>query len=173
MTKIAIIGAGGYEFPLQLMNDFLSFPSTQDAHYALMDIDPLALARTERLARRLVDAHRLPAKIDPTTDRAAALNGADFVVVCFQVGGRDAYAVDIKDQPMAAGAGAPPADATPPPTTLSDVKVDGSTFSFKRTIESPQGTIALDYSGSVDGDALTAKAHSDFGDVDITGTRAQ
>ncbi|MGN6598490.1 MAG: alpha-galactosidase [Actinomycetes bacterium] len=96
MTKIAIIGAGGYEFPLQLMNDFLSFPSTQDAHYALMDIDPLALARTERLARRLVDAHRLPAKIDPTTDRAAALNGADFVVVCFQVGGRDAYAVDME-----------------------------------------------------------------------------
>ncbi len=96
MTKIAIIGAGGYEFPLQLMNDFLSFPSTQDAHYALMDIDPLALARTERLARRLVDAHNLPAKIEPTTDRATALNGADFVVVCFQVGGRDAYAVDME-----------------------------------------------------------------------------
>lgn len=96
MTKIAIIGAGGYEFPLQLMNDFLSFPSTQDAHYALMDIDPHALARTERLARRLVEAHDLQAKIDPTTDRATALNGADFVVVCFQVGGRDAYAVDME-----------------------------------------------------------------------------
>ena len=96
MTKIALIGAGGYEFPLQLMNDFLSFPSTQDAHYALMDIDPASLARTERLARRLVDAHNLPAKIDPTTDRATALNGADFVVVCFQVGGRDAYAVDME-----------------------------------------------------------------------------
>jgi alpha-galactosidase len=96
MTKIAVIGAGGYEFPLQLMNDFLSFPSTQDAHYALMDIDPGSLARTERLARRLVDAHDLPAKIDPTTDRATALNGADFVVVCFQVGGRDAYAVDME-----------------------------------------------------------------------------
>jgi len=96
MTKIAIIGAGGYEFPLQLMNDFLSFASTQDAHYALMDIDPRSLARTERLARRLVEAHNLPAKIDPTTDRATALNGADFVVVCFQVGGRDAYAVDME-----------------------------------------------------------------------------
>lgn len=96
MTKIAIIGAGGYEFPLQLMNDFLSFPSTQDAHYALMDIDPQSLARTERLARRLVEAHHLPAKIEPTTDRAAALTGADFVVVCFQVGGRDAYAVDME-----------------------------------------------------------------------------
>ena len=73
MTKIAIIGAGGYEFPLQLMNDFLSFPSTQDAHYALMDIDPQSLARTERLARRLVEAHDLPARIEPTTDRAVAL----------------------------------------------------------------------------------------------------
>ena len=61
-----------------------------------MDIDPQSLARTERLARRLVDAHDLPAKIEPTTDRTAALAGADFVVVCFQVGGRDAYAVDME-----------------------------------------------------------------------------
>jgi alpha-galactosidase len=96
VTKIAIIGAGGYEFPVQLMNDFLSFDSTQDAHYALMDIDPQSLARTERLARRLVEAHDLPAKIEPTTDRTTALAGADFVVVCFQVGGRDAYAVDME-----------------------------------------------------------------------------
>jgi alpha-galactosidase len=96
MTKIAIIGAGGYEFPVQLMNDFLSFPSAQDAHYALMDIDPASLRRTERLARRLAEAHRLPARIDATTDRAVALAGADFVVVCFQVGGREAYAVDME-----------------------------------------------------------------------------
>jgi alpha-galactosidase len=96
VTKIAIIGAGGYEFPLQLMNDFLSFPSAQDARYALMDIDPVALRRTERLARRLADAHGLPASIEPTTDRAVALEGADFVVTCFQVGGREAYAVDME-----------------------------------------------------------------------------
>ena len=96
MTKIAIIGAGGYEFPLQLMNDFLAYESLRDATYALMDIDPAAVRRTERLTRRLVDAHKLPARIEPTTDRGAALRGADFVVVCFQVGGRDAYAVDME-----------------------------------------------------------------------------
>jgi alpha-galactosidase len=96
VTRIAIVGAGGYEFPVQLMNDFLSFPSTQDACYALMDIDPGSLRRTERLARRLVDAHHLPARIEATTERATALEGADFVVVCFQVGGRDAYAVDME-----------------------------------------------------------------------------
>jgi alpha-galactosidase len=95
MTKIAMIGAGGYVFPLQLMNDFLSFPSTNGATYALMDIDPAALGRTARLARRLVEAHDLPAVIEPTTDRKVALRDADFVVVCFQVGGREAYAVDM------------------------------------------------------------------------------
>ena len=31
-----------------------------------------------------------------TTDRRAALTGADFVVVCFQVGGVEAYALDIE-----------------------------------------------------------------------------
>ncbi len=96
MTKIAIIGAGGYEFPLQLMNDFLSFPSLQGAHYALMDIDPESLRRTERLARQLIEAHGLSARLEPTTERKEALAGADFVVVCFQVGGRDAYAVDME-----------------------------------------------------------------------------
>lgn len=96
MAKIAIIGAGGYEFPLQLMNDFLSFPSTQAATYALMDVDAHALRRTDRLARQLVDAHRLPAVIEPTSDRKEALRGANFVVVCFQVGGRDAYALDME-----------------------------------------------------------------------------
>ncbi|GIF50431.1 alpha-galactosidase [Asanoa ferruginea] len=96
MTKIAIIGAGGYEFPLQLMNDFLSFDSTKDATYSLMDIDAGSLRRTERLARRLVEAHALTARIEPTTNRREALRGADFVVVCFQVGGRDAYAIDME-----------------------------------------------------------------------------
>lgn len=96
MTKIAIMGAGGYVFPLRLMNDFLSFPSTQDATYALMDIDPKPLERNERLCRQLIEAHRLPARVEPTTDRRHALRGADFVVVCFQVGGWEAYAFDVE-----------------------------------------------------------------------------
>jgi alpha-galactosidase len=96
VTRIAIVGAGGYEFPVQLMGDFLSFDSMRGATFALMDIDPASLARTERLARRLVEAHRLPARIEPTTDRRAALAGAEFVVTCFQVGGREAYALDME-----------------------------------------------------------------------------
>jgi alpha-galactosidase len=96
VTTIAIVGAGGFEFPLRLGADFLSFESMRDAHLVLMDIDPDTLARTERHLGRVVEAHGLEARITATTDRRAALTGADVVVVCFQVGGVDAYALDIE-----------------------------------------------------------------------------
>ena len=96
MTTIAIIGAGGYEFPLTLASDFLSFESMHDARLVLMDIDGDRLARTERLVRRVRDAHGLPAEVVATTDRRAALDGADVVVVCFQVGGMEAYRLDVE-----------------------------------------------------------------------------
>lgn len=96
MTKIAIIGAGGYEFPLQLMNDFLAFPSLQDAEFALMDIDRDAAERTARLAGEISGAHQLPAKITATDDLDEALAGTGFVVTCFQAGGREAYAYDVE-----------------------------------------------------------------------------
>jgi alpha-galactosidase len=94
--KIAIIGAGGFEFPLQLATDFLSFESLIDVHLVLMDIDSATLARTERLVRRVVEGHRLPAIVEATTDRRVALTKADVVVTCFQVGGLDAYAMDVE-----------------------------------------------------------------------------
>ncbi len=96
MTRIAIVGAGGYEFPLTLVSDFLSYDSMRDAQIVLMDPDPSALARVERLARQIVGAHRLPATVVATTELAPALTGADFVVTCFQVGGREAYALDVE-----------------------------------------------------------------------------
>ena len=97
MTKIAIIGAGGYEFPLQLMNDFLSFPSLQDAHVRADGHRPAVAWRAPSGSRggssRRTACRRGSSRppIAPT-----ALRGADFVVVCFQVGGRDAYAVDME-----------------------------------------------------------------------------
>jgi alpha-galactosidase len=96
VTTIAIIGAGGYEFPLTLCADFLSFASMRDARLVLMDIDPATLARTERHVRDLIAAHELPARVEATTDRRAALAGADFVVACFAVGGVDALALDVE-----------------------------------------------------------------------------
>jgi hypothetical protein len=83
----------------------------------------------------------------------------------------DAYTVAIKDVPMPAADGS--AEAAPPPEgKVSDVVVNGSDFSFKRSLTTPQGEMDLAYKGKVSGDSLTAEANSDFGAIPITGTRA-
>jgi hypothetical protein len=81
----------------------------------------------------------------------------------------DAYTVAIKDVPMPAADGS--AEAAPPPEgKVSDVVVNGSDFSFKRSLTTPQGEMDLAYKGKVSGDSLTGEANSDFGAIPITGT---
>lgn len=96
MAKIAMIGAGGYVFPLRLIGDILAFPELQDSTLALMDIDAGRLARTANAARELIKHHNLPAKVEETTDRRAALDGAKYVIITFQVGGIDAFRLDVE-----------------------------------------------------------------------------
>jgi alpha-galactosidase len=96
MTQIAIIGAGGYVFPLRLVGDLLSFPELRGATLSLMDIDATRLARTANATRDLVAHHGLPTQVEETTDRRRALDGADYVIVTFQVGGLDAYRLDLE-----------------------------------------------------------------------------
>jgi len=79
-----------------------------------------------------------------------------------------AYTVSIVDTPPAGGE-APPMMAS----TVSDVTVEGANFSFKRNMETPQGAMELVYTGSVTGDALTAQVASSFGNIPVTGTRAE
>ena len=66
MAKIAIIGAGGFVFPLRLIGDVLSFSELQDSELALMDIDATTLARTADAARELVAHHSLRARVTET-----------------------------------------------------------------------------------------------------------
>lgn len=96
MTKIAIIGAGGYVFPLRLIGDILSHSDLRDSTLALMDIDAGRLESTASAARALVANHGFPTRIESTTDRRRALEGADYVIVTFQIGGLDAYRLDVE-----------------------------------------------------------------------------
>lgn len=96
MPKIAIIGAGGYVFPLRLIGDLLSFEALQGSALWLMDIDPVRLERTADAARDLVQHHGLPASVTSTTDRRRALDGAQYVVITFQIGGIEAYRHDVE-----------------------------------------------------------------------------
>ena len=96
MAKIAIIGAGGQVFPLRLIADILSQPSSNNAHFALMDIDPITLNRTAKAARELIAHHGLSASVSASTDQREALRAADYVLVTFQVGGLAAYKHDVE-----------------------------------------------------------------------------
>ena len=94
--KIAMIGAGGTNFPLRLMGDLLSFPALQGATYALMDIDGGRAEATAEAAREVASHHGLSPTIEATTDRRAALDGAGYVIITFQVGGLEAYRHDVE-----------------------------------------------------------------------------
>ena len=86
--KIAIVGAGSTVFARNLIGDLLRFPAlASGSTLALMDVDRERLATSEAMARRLADACGAAARVEATGDRRAALDGADYVITCFQVGG--------------------------------------------------------------------------------------
>ena len=85
--KIAFIGAGSTIFMKNIVGDALQMPSLRDARIALMDIDRKRLDESRLVAEKLVSALGASATIDATTDRRRALDGADFVVTAFQIGG--------------------------------------------------------------------------------------
>src|SRR4051812_23061746 len=89
--KIAMVGAGSTVFARRLMIDILSWPDLAGATIALMDIDLDRLRLVAALARQLVTQERLTARIEATTDRRTALDGADYVVVMIQVGGLEMF----------------------------------------------------------------------------------
>ncbi len=103
MTRIAFIGAGSTVFMKNLIGDTLQMPALADATVALMDIDPRRLADSELVARKLVASLGVPARVETTTDRRRALDGADFVIVAFQIGGYRPCTVTDFEVPKAYG----------------------------------------------------------------------
>ncbi len=96
MPRIVMIGAGSVVFAKRLLTDLLSWPALQASEIVLMDIDAGRLELIGALAERLVVQEHLPARIITTTDRRAALDGADYVICSIQVGGLDMYAHDVE-----------------------------------------------------------------------------
>ncbi len=87
MTKIAFIGAGSTVFAKNLLGDILSFPELADSTISLMDIDPVRLRTSEIVAHKVADFFEAKPKIEATFDRRQALEGADYAISMFQVGG--------------------------------------------------------------------------------------
>ena len=100
--KVAMIGAGSIGFTRRLMADMLAVPELADTTFALTDISERNLEMVAQLCRRDVAANRLPATIETTTDRRAAIATSDYVVCTIRQGGLEAFQIDI-DVPLKYG----------------------------------------------------------------------
>jgi alpha-galactosidase len=85
--KIAFIGAGSTVFARALLQDLFTFPELRDATIALMDVDPERLRDSEIVAHRVATKFEASPRIEATTDRKQALDGARYVINMIQVGG--------------------------------------------------------------------------------------
>jgi alpha-galactosidase len=87
VTKITFIGAGSTVFAKNLLGDILSFPEFADSTISLMDINPDRLRTSEIVAHKVADFFGAKPKIEATLDRRQALDGAEYAISMFQVGG--------------------------------------------------------------------------------------
>jgi len=94
--RIVIVGAGGWVFPMELTRDILAFPALASSTLVYYDIDVSAAERTAASARELIDVAGADMTLEIATTLPEALTGADFVLTVFQVGGLEAYAIDVE-----------------------------------------------------------------------------
>jgi len=100
--KVAVIGAGSIGFTRRLMKDILSVPELQDTEFGFHDINERNLDMIAQLARRDIEANRVPAGLTTSLDRREALEGAQYVLNVSRIGGLEAFTTDI-DIPLKYG----------------------------------------------------------------------
>lgn len=100
--KIAMIGAGSIGFTRKLMHDILAVPELNDTTFALMDISHENLEMVGQLCRRDIEANKLPATVELTTDRREAIQDSDYIICTIRQGGLAAFQTDI-DIPLQYG----------------------------------------------------------------------
>ena len=87
MTTVTFIGAGSTIFTRNLCGDILQRAALAGSTIRLMDIDPKRLEESELVVRKLIRTLDAPATVETSLEQRRALEGADFVVVSFQIGG--------------------------------------------------------------------------------------
>jgi alpha-galactosidase len=97
--KITFIGAGSSVFMKNIVGDILQRPALAGAEIRLMDINPTRLEESAIIAGKLVKTLGVPATVSTYSNQREALDGTNFVVVCFQIGGYEPSTVVDFDVP--------------------------------------------------------------------------
>ncbi len=94
--KVTIIGAGSVGFTRGMCRDILTVPELKDTRFAFTDISEHNLSMVAALVGRDIESGALPASVEATTDRKAALEGADYVMSFIRAGGLEAFEKDVE-----------------------------------------------------------------------------
>ena len=86
MLKIALIGVGSYVFGKDMISDLLLYPDFEGSTLTLMDVDKARLDLATAYARKLVEQQGAHLRIESTTDRREAVDGADYVIISIRSG---------------------------------------------------------------------------------------
>jgi alpha-galactosidase len=165
--KIAMIGAGSIGFTRRLMRDLLAVPEFADTTFAFTDLSEQNLEMVTQLCRKDIQANALPARIEATTDRRAAIAESDYVISMIRQGGLEAFQTDI-DIPLKYGVD----------QCVGDTICAGGIFYAQRTIPAlldfckdirevaKPGALFLNYSNPM---AMNTWACNQFGGVQTIG----
>ena len=93
--KIAFIGAGSLGFTRQLFTDLMSVPELRRAEVSFTDINQRNLDMVTALCQRDLDENGVDIRIQATTDRLKAFEGANYVFDAVRVGGLEAFETDV------------------------------------------------------------------------------
>jgi alpha-galactosidase len=85
MYKIAMIGGGSPGFSYAIAEGLVNSEILSDATFTLMDIDRKRLDASEKKIKELVETKKSGLKVNSTTDRKKALEGADFIVTSCEI----------------------------------------------------------------------------------------
>jgi alpha-galactosidase len=96
MRKVAIIGAGSIVFCKTLMLDIMATRGLEDTEFALMAPSKSKTPQVESFADKVILQNGLSSRVYVTTDLQDALQGADYVISTFQVGGVAAFRLDYE-----------------------------------------------------------------------------
>lgn len=83
--KIVIVGGGSITFVPRLLVDFIHRTDLYGGEIVLVDINEEALGKTHALGQTLFNAAEADYTLSATTDRTAALPGADYVITTVEV----------------------------------------------------------------------------------------
>jgi alpha-galactosidase len=94
--RITIVGGGSTHWTPKLLVDFANTPARAGAEVVLTDIDEATLPPNLTIAKHIANQRGIGLSVTGTTDLAQALEGAQFVITAFSVGGFASMAHDLE-----------------------------------------------------------------------------